>query len=122
MIYFADIIPIPRFFPHFTMIENRLILLLRKSKSLTPKFSASSSSKWKSFSTPSTEPHSKSYYSFSRLIPSAKTPITRTFTGSGFRSLLQNSYKVFECFFFVFFFGLVIQYKCNETGSKLNLR
>lgn len=78
------------------MIENRLIQLLRKSKPLPSNFSASKFSKWKSFSTPLTEPQTRFYTSSSRLIPSAKTPIIRTFFGCGFRSLLQNDIKNFR--------------------------
>ncbi|XP_057803793.1 cytochrome c oxidase assembly protein COX15-like [Salvia miltiorrhiza] len=76
------------------MIENKFILLLRRSKSLTPKFSASKFSKWKPYSTPSTESQSRFYYS--RLIPSVKTSITGSFIGCGLRSLLQNNVKSFH--------------------------
>ncbi|XP_041992137.1 cytochrome c oxidase assembly protein COX15-like isoform X3 [Salvia splendens] len=76
------------------MIENKLILLLRRSKSLTPKFSESKFSKWKTYSTPSTESQSSFYYS--RIIPSVKTSITGSFIGCGIRSLLQNNVKNFH--------------------------
>ncbi|KAG6417373.1 hypothetical protein SASPL_119527 [Salvia splendens] len=76
------------------MIENKLILLLRRSKSLTPKSSESKFCKWKAYSTPSTESQSSFYYS--RIIPSVKTSITGSFIGCGLRSLLQNNVKNFH--------------------------
>lgn len=84
-----------------TMIENRLILFLRKTKSLTQKISSSNPRKWKTFSTPcelSSEPQARFYSSFPRFIPASKPPATRSLIGYGLRSLLQNNYKVFEFF------------------------
>ncbi|KAL8538863.1 hypothetical protein ACS0TY_000748 [Phlomoides rotata] len=80
------------------MIENRLILLLRKSKSLTQKFPSSNSREWKTFSNPcgfSSEPQSKFYSSFPRFTPPSKSPVTRSLIGYGLRSMLQNHCKNF---------------------------
>lgn len=78
------------------MIENRLISLLKKSKTLNPKFPASNFSKWKSSSNSSTEPQSRFYCS--RLAPSAKTSIGGSVNGCALRSLLQNNLKVIGFF------------------------
>ncbi|EYU19803.1 hypothetical protein MIMGU_mgv1a005749mg [Erythranthe guttata] len=80
------------------MIENRLILLLRKSKTLTQKFPSSNSREWKTFTTPcgvSTESQSRFYSSFQRLIPASENPVSRSFIGYGLRSVLQNNCKNF---------------------------
>lgn len=74
-----------------TMIENRLISLLRKSKPLIQKnpTSTSNSTKCNPFS-----PNSgfRFYSSFPRT--DSRTPFTRSLIGCGLRSLLQNNVKV----------------------------
>ncbi|GFQ06228.1 cytochrome c oxidase assembly protein cox15 [Phtheirospermum japonicum] len=75
---------------------SRLIVILRKSKSLTQKFSSSNSREWKTFSTHcgfSSESQSRFYSSFSRFSSNVKTSITRSCVGCGLRTLLQNNCK-----------------------------
>ncbi|XP_057803722.1 cytochrome c oxidase assembly protein COX15 [Salvia miltiorrhiza] len=78
------------------MIESRLLLLLRKSKSVALKFSSSNSTRCNAFSPHfglSVEPQSRSYSLFPRIIPGA--PVTRSLVSRGLRSLLQNDMKNF---------------------------
>ncbi|KAH6813550.1 cytochrome c oxidase 15 [Perilla frutescens var. frutescens] len=73
------------------MIENRLVLLLRKSKLFTQKNCLSNSPKCNTFSPNlglSIEPQSKFYSSIPRFIHDSRA---RSFTGCGLRSLLQNN-------------------------------
>ncbi|GFP84963.1 cytochrome c oxidase assembly protein cox15 [Phtheirospermum japonicum] len=78
------------------MSESRLIVLLRKSKSLAQKFSSSNSREWKIFSTHcgfSSESQSRFYSSFLRFSPTVQTSITRSCIGCGIRTALQNNCK-----------------------------
>ncbi|KAG6436379.1 hypothetical protein SASPL_101276 [Salvia splendens] len=79
------------------MIDNRLLLLLRKSRSVALKFSSSNSPRCNTFSPHfqlSVEPQSRFYSSFQRIIPGAS--VTRSLVGRGLiRSLLQNDFKNF---------------------------
>ncbi|XP_047976131.1 cytochrome c oxidase assembly protein COX15-like [Salvia hispanica] len=78
------------------MIDNRLLLLLRKSRSVALKFSSSNSTRCNTFSPHfqlSVEPQSRFYSSFQRIIPGAS--VTRSLVGRGLRSLLQNDIKNF---------------------------
>ncbi|KAK4385495.1 Cytochrome c oxidase assembly protein COX15 [Sesamum angolense] len=80
------------------MIESRLISLLRRSKSVTQKFSSSNPREWKTFTTPcgfSNEHQSRFYSSLPRFIPAAETPVARSCVGYGLRSLLQSNFKNF---------------------------
>ncbi|KAL0322130.1 UNVERIFIED_CONTAM: Cytochrome c oxidase assembly protein COX15 [Sesamum calycinum] len=80
------------------MIESRLISLLRRSKSVTQKFSSSNPREWKTFTTPcgfSNEHESRFYSSLPRFIPAAETPVARSCVGYGLRSLLQSNCKNF---------------------------
>ncbi|KAL6554726.1 Cytochrome c oxidase assembly protein cox15 [Orobanche hederae] len=81
------------------MTGNRLIVLLRKSKFLTQKFSSSNLRERKaSLSAPcvfSSESRSTFYSSFPKFSPTTKSPVTRSCLGSGVRLLLQNNWKNF---------------------------
>ncbi|CAA0814402.1 Cytochrome c oxidase assembly protein COX15 [Striga hermonthica] len=79
------------------MIENRLIVLLRKSKSLSQKLLSPTTKEWKaSFSSPGVfacQSQARFYSSFPRPCPATKTSVVQSCFGSGLRSLLQNNCK-----------------------------
>ena len=109
------------------MIDNRLLLLLRKSRSVALKFSSSNSTRCNTFSPHfqlSVEPQSRFYSSFQRIIPGAS--VTRSLVGRGLRSLLQNDIKVLLLLLFHFQFSTVPSYFfidfCNQFYRMLALR
>ncbi|CAA2994966.1 cytochrome c oxidase assembly COX15 [Olea europaea subsp. europaea] len=84
------------------MIENRLISLLRKTKSFSKCFSSSNPREWKTFSTVNglaTESslliQSRFHSSFPNLIPASRSSVSRNFLIHGFRSFHRNNNKNF---------------------------
>ncbi|KAL2548978.1 Cytochrome [Forsythia ovata] len=84
------------------MIENRLISIVRKTKSFTKNFPSSNSWVWRTFSTVNGSSNESSmliqsrfYSSFPNLVPATGSAITRNFTIHKFRSFHHNSTKNF---------------------------
>ncbi|KAL8551802.1 hypothetical protein ACS0TY_000744 [Phlomoides rotata] len=101
------------------MIENRLILLLKKTKSLTQKLPSSNSREWKTFSTPLSEHQSRFYSSFPRFLPASEHLVARGFIGYGLRSfLLNNRKKLYKRSFRNFSTSTSVDAKTTE-GLKL---